>query len=145
MAGCRKIDVPVSVASLLKSYTGDRTSGLLFPNENGLPLSQTNVNRRVLIPTLEQLGVKERGFHAFRRYRTTWLEKQRTPEGLVRFWCGHADRTITDRYSKLDQDLEFRLEVAEKVGVGFSVPASINTLSPLSPQNVIKKETQEAA
>jgi integrase len=141
-AGYRQIDIPISLAKLLKSYVGDRESGLLFPNESGFPLSQTNVNRRSLIPILQKLGVKERGFHAFRRFRITWLRKQRTPEDLISFWCGHAHKTITDTYSKLSDDLEYRLEVAEKVGVGFDVPAP---MAPLAPQKEVERAVEVTA
>jgi len=54
----------------------------------------------------------------------------RTPEDLIRFWYGHARKSITDSYSKLDQDLKHRLEVAETVGLGFDVPASMTPLTP---------------
>jgi hypothetical protein len=58
-----------------------------------------------------------------RRFRTTWLRKQRAPEDLIKFWLGHAKQSVTDGYSKLAEDLEFRREVVEKVGTGFAVPA----------------------
>jgi hypothetical protein len=66
--------------------------------------------------------------------RATWLRKQRAPEDLIRFWLGHAKGSITDGYSKLSDDLEFRTEVAEKVGVGFAVPAY--ELVPVRPMRV---------
>jgi len=48
-----------------------------------------------------------------RRFRTTWLRKQRAPEDLIKFWLGHAKESVTDGYSKLADDVEFRAEVAE--------------------------------
>jgi len=59
--------------------------------------------------------------------RISWLRKQRAPEELIRFWLGHAKSSMTDNYSKLDEDVEYRLEVAEKIGAGFAVPASMRT------------------
>jgi hypothetical protein len=35
---------------------------------------------------------------------------------LVRFCLGHANRSVTDRYSKLKEDVRFRKKVAEQVG-----------------------------
>jgi hypothetical protein len=45
------------------------------------------------------------------------------PEDLITFWHGHAGKTVTDSYSKLKDDAEFRKQVAEKVGLGFELPS----------------------
>jgi len=115
----RQVDVCDDLANLLKDFVKGRQPGLLFVNKLGEPLSQTNLARRSLHPILSSLGVEKAGFHAMRRFRATWLRKQRAPEDLIRFWLGHAKGSITDGYSKLADDLEFRTELAEKVGVGF--------------------------
>jgi integrase len=126
----RQIDVCPELAKLIKEFIGDRKSGLVFANGTGGPLSQTNVVRRSLHPILEELGVEKTGFHAMRRFRTTWLRKQRTPEDLIRFWLGHAKSSMTDAYSKLSDDIEYRREVAEKIGTGFTVPTSMRPMIP---------------
>jgi integrase len=126
----RQIDVCTDLARLLKQFIGDRQSGLVFVNGAGKPLSQTNVVRRSLHPILEELGVEKTGFHAMRRFRATWLRKQRTPEDLIRFWLGHAKSSMTDGYSKLSEDIEYRHEVAEKIGTGFIVPTSMRPMRP---------------
>jgi integrase len=87
-------------------------SGFLFGN--GHPPSESAFRDR-----LGKTSVP--GFRAFRRFRTTWLRKNRAPEELVRFWLGHADKSITDGYSKLSEDVEYRRQVAEKVGAGFYI------------------------
>ena len=46
---------------------------------------------------------------------TTWLRKQRAPEDLIRYWLGHAKESVTDGYSKLAEDLEFRLAHGERL------------------------------
>jgi type IV secretory pathway VirB4 component len=46
------------------------------------------------------------------------------PEDLIRFWLGHANKSITDIYSKVKDDVTFRREVAEQVGVGFEISDS---------------------
>jgi hypothetical protein len=72
---------------------------------------------------LDLLGQKsKRCFHAFRRFRTTWLRKQHVSEDIIRFWLGHASREVTDRYSKLSEDAEFRRSVAASAGLGFELP-----------------------
>jgi integrase len=122
-AGRREVDLCPAMATMLKEFVGERTSGFLFVNRRGKFLSQTNMLRRGLHPALKKLGQPKAGFHAFRRFRTTWLRKNRTPEDLIRFWLGHADETVTDGYSKLREDVEYRREVAAQVGSGFEIPA----------------------
>jgi integrase len=126
----RQIDVCSDLAKLLKQFIGDRQSGLVFATSTCGPLSQTNVIRRSLHPILESLGVEKTGFHAMRRFRATWLRKQRTPEDLIRFWLGHAKSSMTDGYSKLSDDIDYRREVAEKIGTGFTVPTSMRPMVP---------------
>jgi len=128
--GVRDIDLHPSISAMLKKFIGDRTSGLLFCSKNGSPLLQSNVLRLSLHPLLEELGQPKSGAHAFRRFRTTWLRKQRAPEDLVRFWLGHANKTVTDVYSKLKEDVTFRKQVAQQVGIGFELPAEKPQLAP---------------
>jgi integrase len=126
----RQVDLCASLADLLKAFVGDRRSGLLFTNRTGKPLSQTNLLRRSLHPILAELKVEKAGFHAMRRFRTTWLRKQRAPEDLIKFWLGHAKESVTDGYSKLADDVEFRTQVAEELGTGFVVPGSMRPMRP---------------
>jgi integrase len=120
--GKREVDLHSTVAAMLKDFIGDRKSGLLFATKSGRPLAQTNILRRSLHPILGSLGKPKMGCHAFRRFRVTWLRKNSIPEDLLRFWLGHAGRTVTDAYSKLTSDAEFRKQVTEKVGLGFELP-----------------------
>ena len=138
----RQVDVSSSLGNLLKSFVSVRQSGLVFTNLVGKPLSQSKVLRRSLYPILKELKVEKAGFHAMRRFRTTWLRKQRAPEDLVRAWLGHANQSITDGYSKLADDVEFRREEVEKLGTGFDVPVSVR---PMRPRKTAQKEMQVAA
>ena len=126
----RQIDLCPAVAELLKSFVAGRDSGLVFANRAGKPLSQTNLARRSLHPILKELGVEKTGFHAMRRFRATWLRKQRVPEDLIQFWLGHAKKSQTDAYSKLAEDMEFRREITDAVGAGFEVPTSVRLTIP---------------
>jgi integrase len=137
----RQVDVCPKLAELLMTYVEARQAGLLFANQVGKPLSQTNLLRRSLHPILKELGVAKAGFHAMRRFRTTWLRKQRTPEDLIRFWLGHAKQSVTDGYSKLAEDREFRKQVAENVGTGFEIPVLI----PMIPKNSEDRSVRTAA
>ena len=106
---------------MLAEFIGGRKSGFIFRTSNGNVLAQSNVLRRSLHPILEKLELEKAGFHCFRRFRVTHLRKQGTPEDLLRFWVGHGDKSVTDRYAKLTQDVEFRKEWAERAGTGFSL------------------------
>jgi len=121
--GIRDIDLPSSISAMLQKFVGTRISGFVFCSKNGLPLLQSNVLRLSLHPLLKQLGQPKSGAHAFRRFRATWLRKQHAPEDLIRFWLGHANKSITDLYSKLKDDVTFRKKVVEEVGIGFELPA----------------------
>jgi integrase len=128
--GIRDVDLHPSISAMLKRFVGDRTSGLLFRSKNGFPLQQSNVLRLSLHPLLKRLGQPKSGAHAFRRFRTTCLRKQHAPEDLIRFWLGHANKSVTDVYSKLDEDVAFRKQVTEQVGIGFELPAEKPEVAP---------------
>lgn len=144
-AGRRDVDLCPALATMLEAYVGGRTSGFLFHNEKGNFLSQTNLLRRGLHPPLIKLGQPKAGFHAFRRFRTTWLRKNRTPEDLIRYWLGHADETVTDGYSKLREDVEYRKEVAERVGLGFTFPTKNPSAVPVVPKSRPEVAVESAA
>jgi hypothetical protein len=62
-------------------------------------------------------------FHAFRRFRQAVLEKSEVRQLLIDFWLGHDNPDMSSRYAKqLTEDVEFRQEWVEKVGLGFELP-----------------------
>jgi integrase len=128
--GKREIDLHPTVAAMLKGFVGERDSGLLFSTRTGRQLSQQNILKRSLHPILTHLKQPKMGCHAFRRFRITWLRKNLVPEDLITFWLGHAGKTVTDTYSKLRDDAEFRKQVAEKVGLGFELPPENAVVGP---------------
>ena len=119
----REVDLHPTLASLLRTYIGQRTSGMLFCTSTGKPISQTNILKRSLYPILEKLELDKAGFHAFRRCRITHLREKLVPEDILRFWIGHANTSTTDGYSKLKTNLAFRKKWAVKAGLGFAIPA----------------------
>jgi hypothetical protein len=44
---------------------------------------------------------------------------------LLRFWIGHTDKTITDTYSKVSEDVAFRQQIADQIGLGFKLESPI--------------------
>jgi integrase len=135
--GKREIDLHPMVAAMLKDFVGERKSGLLFSTRTGRQLSQQNILKRSLHPILAGLKQPKMGCHAFRRFRITWLRKNLVPEDLITFWHGHAGKTVTDSYSKLRDDAEFRKRVANKVGLGFELPSDEAVVGPNGPKIVV--------
>jgi hypothetical protein len=107
------VDIPEVLAQKLREYLVS-TNGYLFATAQGRPLQQRNVLRILH-------GVKPVGFHAFRRFRLTWLRKNGVPKDLERYWMGHAPEEVGDLYSKLKDDVSFRQEWAERAGLGFEL------------------------
>jgi integrase len=137
-SGSREIDLCPALASMLKEYLdkhqGTLKSDLLFQSKSGKPLHQSNMLRRTLHPILESLNQLKCGCHAFRRFRITHLRKNGVPDDLIHFWLGHAGKSVTDDYSKLKDDLEFRKEVAVRVGLGFELPSKRIVIGPNGPK-----------
>jgi integrase len=132
--GKREIDLHPTVAAMLKDFVGERNCGLLFSTRTGRQLSQQNILKRSLHPILIDLKQPKMGCHAFRRFRITWLRKNLVPEDLITFWLGHAGKTVTDTYSKLRDDVGFRKQVAEKVGLGFEISPESAVVGPNGPK-----------
>jgi hypothetical protein len=43
------------------------------------------------------------------------------PESLVKFWMGHSETNQTDEYVKLFDEVAYRKEVADSIGLGFAL------------------------
>ena len=97
-AGIREIDLPTELAEMLRAHIGGRGSGFVFQTRKGGPIIQRNA-LRMLHGILSRMEKPKLGFHAFRRFRVTHLQKNMVPEDLIKFWLGHAPQTVTDNYS----------------------------------------------
>jgi integrase len=144
----REVDLPSSLAAYVKAYAGNRKSGLLFESGSGKPLNQRNVLRDGLGKIRRDLKLEQdgKGFHAFRRFRTAHLRRNRVPWDLEKLWLGHANRDVTDKYAEqLKNDLDWRKDVAEKTGLGFALPTSESSVGLLGLPEQEKTEVQKAA
>lgn len=143
----REIDLPTSLAMFLKAYIGDQTSGFLFRSDSGRPLTPRNVLRDGLGKIGRDLKFERgKGFHAFRRFRTAHLRKNRVPWDLQKLWLGHANRDVTDRYAEqLKEDVEWRKEVAENAGLGFKLPTVETSVGLLGLPKQRKAKLQKVA
>lgn len=121
----RIVDLYPDVASLLKQFIGPRRSGFIFQTRTGKPMGSLNVLHRGLYPALEAVGIPRCGFHAFRRYRNTFLRKLHCPDGLLKFWMGHAAADMSDRYDRVREDIQFRRDAVRSLGVGFVLPETL--------------------
>jgi integrase len=123
-AAKREVDLHPDIAEYLQRYAAGKT-GLLFHTANGTPHLYGNLEDRWLTPRLINMAVDEKGmgFHAFRRFRKTWLRGTRCFEDLNNFWMAHKPNTMSEVYSHLHEEVEMRLEEAERVGYGFVLPA----------------------
>jgi len=121
--GERDVDLCNSPAAMLNEFIGKRTSGLLFCTATGNQLLQANTLQDSLHPILKKLEHEKGGFNIFRRFRITLLKKSDCPGALEHFWSGHAQTHVSERYTKLLEDRDYRLNWAEKIGLGFELPA----------------------
>jgi len=117
---------------------------LLFQTRNGTPYLHNNLQTRWLNERLKPMGLDEpgMGWHAFRRFRKTSLRGKRCQEDINNFWMGHKPKTMSELYSRMDEELEQRLQEAELVGVGFDVPVYV---APRSSKESVESEIAIAA
>ena len=143
----REIDVPSSLAALLKASIGGRTSGFLFQAESGRPLTQRNVLRDGLGKIRRDMKLEVgKAFHSFRRFRTAHLRKNRVPWDLQKLWLGHASKDVADRYAEqLKEDVEWRKQEAERAGLGFELPMTGSSIGLLGLPKRQKSKLNKAA
>jgi integrase len=120
-AAVRQIDLHPDLNVRLQEHVRDlglspTDENFVFHGSNGCTrLCESTIRKESLKP----LGIE--GFHTFRRFRATYMREQGVPEDLLRYWMGHAGVGVTDRYSKMFENLSLRKTWAEKAGVGFDL------------------------
>jgi integrase len=80
----------------------------------------SNIIRRHLHKALKELnyvnpytGTYKAGNHAFRGFRNTYLRNHTDcPEGLYKYWMGHAGKDMSDLYDKMGSPQE-----SDEVGI----------------------------
>ena len=58
---------------------------------------------------------------------------------------GHENETVGDGYSKMKEDVAFRLEQAETVALGFALPPQITDVVRIVRRNEARSEVKNAA
>jgi hypothetical protein len=93
--GIRDIDLPTSIAEVLKAFVGDRTSGACCF------LSHVIRNRlTACAPIFDWFSFLRSGCReSFKRFDCNsgrpFFEQNSKPEDLLRFWLGHANKSVT--------------------------------------------------
>lgn len=123
----RDVDMDPMLVEQVQKLIGKRSKGFLFQNRAGGSLHQSNTLRKHLHPVLQSVGAEKMGYHTFRRFRATHLRKNRVPEGLIRYYMGHASLSITDCYDKSYEDIAWRKGAIEHIGVGFNLPSELKS------------------
>jgi Phage integrase family len=99
--------VPIipALAEILGAYrrsTGNPELGFVFRSSDGLPISLDIVERRVIRPALEAIGLPWRGWHAFRRGLASNLYAMGAPDKVVQRILRHSRPHVTkERYIKV--------------------------------------------
>lgn len=128
--GRRSIPISLALADALRDrlkYTRwDGGDDLIFPAENGMPIRQENLRRRVLKPTASEAGVSWVAFHTFRHTCATLLFAQGRNAVQVQRWLGHHSPafTLATYVHLLDEDLGGPLNVSTESPAGLAVLGS---------------------
>jgi integrase len=92
---------------------------------NGRRMHYQMVESLSLYPILTILNIPHgrgvgAGFHSFRKYRSTHLERAQVPKSLIDFWLGwEQEKTMLNHYSHLIEDVNWRRMYALRAGTGF--------------------------
>jgi len=142
----REVDLHPKVAEFMRRYM-DGKHGLLFSTASNTPHLYGNLEDRWLTPRLIKMGLDEKGmgWHSFKRFRKTWLRSQRCLEDVNNFWMAHVPQTMSELYSHLGEELELRLQEAERVGYGFVLPGADIAVVPNVPKKAEQKAPEVAA
>jgi integrase len=116
-AAIREVDLCQSVNEMLAAFTKSRARGeFIFATKNGRPLDPKYIRDYILEPNAIP------GAHALRRFRVSHLREVGCNEDILRGWIGHGKGSeVTDRYSKLSENLELRRTYAERAGTGLDL------------------------
>jgi integrase len=122
-AAYRDIDLCSALAKMLDAFIGDRKKGFLFQTRSGKMLSPESFYRDGLKKIFKRMGRTRVRFTAFRRFRESVLLRSECRQVLIDYWMGHENPDMSARYGRqLLEDVKYRKEWAEKVGLGFELP-----------------------
>jgi hypothetical protein len=102
----------------------------IYPAIGELPLGFVDNLAVKPLPRFVKMKLDEKGmgWHSFKRFRKTWLRGARCLEDINNFWMAHKPKTMSEVYSHLHEELQLRLDEAERVGYGFTIPRSVDVV-----------------
>ena len=99
----------------------------LYPNLGDLPLSSVNnLPIRSLVANMTRAGMSPKMVNNVIQVVKMVVSSAVNESGEEL----HANKSVTDLYSKLKEDVTFRKTVAEQVGIGFELPAEKPEVAP---------------
>lgn len=114
----RKVDVPPQMMKQLKEWKiacPANDLDLIFPNENGKPMSALNMYNRKYLPALRKAKLSQIRFHDLRHTYASLLIDQGENIKYVQNQMGHASIKVTmDTYGHLMKDVN--KEAASRLG-----------------------------
>jgi integrase len=84
----------------------------------GTPLKDGDVNRDILKPICEKLGIPKGTMHAFRHGRVSKMDQEKVSEKIILTEIGHSTLRMNQRYRHFTP--EKRRATAEKLASGLS-------------------------
>jgi integrase len=128
-AGVRRIHLAAPLAKMLREYIASRKAGFLFETNTGRMISPGDLWRDGFKTIVNEMGLAIR-FHSFRRFRESVLQASECRQLVIDYWMGHENADMSFRYGKqLLSNKTFLAKWADKVGLGFEIPASNPGLS----------------
>ena len=112
--GLVAVHVHPDVMTMLKKHIGDRQSGRLFESRNGTPLVVGNVNRYVLKPLCNKVGIDIGTTHAFRHGAVSRFQEAGVHGDLIKKWVGHTSLRMTSRYTHFS--MKHRKDAVKRLG-----------------------------
>lgn len=119
--GKRTFAISEKLAGIFAGLIADRTAGPVFATRNGTPFDGNNVRNREFRAARKAAGISFGDLHTLRHFNATAMDSLRVPEAVKRLRLGHADASITDRYT--DALAKDDRETAEKLSTLILYPS----------------------
>ena len=133
-AGVREVDIYSKLNSWLADRIKRAPGEYLWQTRN-----ETLRHVATIYDHLEKDGIP--GTHSLRRFRATHLDNTGVTEALIKFWLGHAGKSVSDRYTKVLKFTDHRRGWCERAGLGFELPQGVKNDSETTNQGIEEVST----
>jgi hypothetical protein len=135
--GERDTDLCTPLAAMLRDFIGSRALGLLFCTSTGKQLLQSNTLQDSLHPILKKIEPEKGWVQHLSDVPHHAARDGGVPEGPTTLLVGTRTNAFSERYKKLLKQHDWRLEWAERIGLGLELPAG--PVAPYAPVIVLPK------